>query len=340
VVKYSLRDVNVPTRVELEKKDPVKVVDISIAQTTGRFADRRRQILKNAERIISKPYLNRDTKTLIFLTEKSYTHAFNNLGAIQLNALEHLPELVENAVLTHSEAPTHGSEYTDGVYTFFAAARAKQIMPVKLKVKEYNYVGQLLPKNIRDETLVMETQQHVEFGDHHSDRVFVDTVQQFRHITGYSEQKSSAAATWIKEHLPILKGQQRNHLCRYFAGRIIRAILIFLPLGRTGLIDDPEQIGFILRKFSIYDTSDPAVRVFRQNSLNIGVIKNSSGGKKVFRNRTQQVSHGKSRVVQCGQYIQYSKPVILIYKEFNRHDFFCRQPFVCPSGKAGTFFCL
>lgn len=93
--------------------------------------------------------INRDTETLIFLTEKSYTHAFNNLGAVQLNALEHLPELIENAVLTHAEKPTHGSDYTDGVYTFFAAARDNQIMPVKLKVKEYDYRGQDIPKNIK-----------------------------------------------------------------------------------------------------------------------------------------------------------------------------------------------
>ena len=195
-------------------------------------------------------------------------------------------------------------------------------------------------KNIRNEILIVETQQHIEFGNHHSDRVSVDTVQQFRRITGDCEQKSSAAAAWIKEYLPILKGQRRNHLCRYFAGRIIRAILIFLPLGRTGLIDDPEQIVFILRKFSIYNTCNSAVWVFCQNSLNIGVIKNSPDGKKIFRNGTQKIGHGKSGVVQCGQYILYSRLVILIYKGLYRHDFFCRQPLVCPSGKAGTFFCL
>lgn len=148
-VKYSLRDVKVPTKTDLEKKDPMKVVDISTAKTKGTFAERRGQILKGAEKVISKPYLNRDTKTWIFLTKDSYTHSFNNLGTIQLNAAEHLPELIENAVLTHAEKPTHGSDYTDGVYTFFAAARAEKIMPVKLKVKEYNYAGQDLPKNIK-----------------------------------------------------------------------------------------------------------------------------------------------------------------------------------------------
>ena len=148
--KYSLRDVKIPTREDLEHKSPVKVVDISSPQTNGTDAERREAISRRIADVISKPYLNKDTNTLIFLTKKSYTHAFNNLGTIQLNAAEHLPELIENAVLTHGEDPTHGSDYTDGVYTFFAAVKTDRVMPVKLKVKEYRYEGQLLPKNIRD----------------------------------------------------------------------------------------------------------------------------------------------------------------------------------------------
>ena len=149
-VKYSLRDVPVPTREELEQKQPVKVVDISRPQTEGSFAQRRKQILANAKKVMARPYRNQDTGAMIFLTDKSYTHAFNNLGEIQLNAAEHLPDLIENAVLTHAEPPAYGSEYTDGVYTFFAAAKAERILPVKLKVKEYSFEGQFLPKNIRD----------------------------------------------------------------------------------------------------------------------------------------------------------------------------------------------
>ena len=147
--KYSLREAVVPTRAELEKKDPIKVVDISTAQTKGTFAERRKQILKDAQKIISKPYFNKDTKTMVFLTEKSYAHAFSNMGELQINAAEHLPQFIENAVLTHADTATHGSDYTDGVYTFFAAARAGHIMPVKLKVKEYIYAGQDMPKNIK-----------------------------------------------------------------------------------------------------------------------------------------------------------------------------------------------
>ncbi len=149
-IRYSLREQAVPTREELEKKPPIRIVDISTPQTKGSFAERRKQILAMAADTIKKPYLNKDTDTMIFLTEKSYTHIFSNAGELQINAAEHLPEFVENAVLTHSEAPRYGDPNTDGVYTFFAAAKTDGILPVKLKVKEYLYHGQDLPKNIRD----------------------------------------------------------------------------------------------------------------------------------------------------------------------------------------------
>ncbi len=149
-VKYSLRDAKIQTREELEQKKPIPVVDISTPMTEGTFAERRKQILKKAEEIIKKPYLNRDTNTLIFLTKNSYTHAFNNIGELQLNAAEHLPELIENAVLTHSETPTHGDMNADGVYTFFAAGKTNNVRPIKLKAKEYRYNGQDIPKNIKE----------------------------------------------------------------------------------------------------------------------------------------------------------------------------------------------
>ncbi len=87
---------------------------------------------------------------MIFLTKASYKHAFNNIGDIQLNAVEHFPELIENAILTHSEEITHGSDYATGIYTFFATAKSYYVHPVKLKVKEYRYSGQELPQNIKN----------------------------------------------------------------------------------------------------------------------------------------------------------------------------------------------
>ncbi len=148
--RFSLRDTEIPTRSELESKGKINVVDLSKPKTTGTFKERRKMILEEAKEVIRQPYLNQDTNTLIFITENSYKHIFHNPGEIQINAAEHLPELIENAVLTHAEQPTHGSEYATGVYTFFAAAQDGNVLPVKLKVKEYAYTGQDIPQNIQD----------------------------------------------------------------------------------------------------------------------------------------------------------------------------------------------
>lgn len=149
-VKYSLEAQKIPTWEELDAKPPVKVVDISKAGTSGSFAERRAQLKPRIDEIIKQPYLNKDTGALIFLTRKSYTHLFSNRGESQINAAEHLPELIENAVLTHSEPITHGNEYAAKIYTFFAAGWDRRIIPVKLKVKEYAYSGQDIPQNIKD----------------------------------------------------------------------------------------------------------------------------------------------------------------------------------------------
>ncbi len=149
--QLSLSEAKIPTKEDIDKKNPMRVVDISTPQTEGTFAERRKQIRENAKDVIKKPYLNSDTNSLIFLTDKSYTHLFSNGGEWQLNAAEHLPELIESAVLTHAEENTHGSDYANGIYTFFAAGKTKDgIRPVKLKVKEYVYSGQDLPKNIKE----------------------------------------------------------------------------------------------------------------------------------------------------------------------------------------------
>lgn len=69
---------------------------------------------------------------------------------MQLNAAEHIPEFIENAILTHAEPTNHGSQYNNTVYTFFAAARDNGIQPVKLKVKSFDYTGQQIPANIQE----------------------------------------------------------------------------------------------------------------------------------------------------------------------------------------------
>ena len=149
--KYDLKDIEAPTYEELVKKDPIRVIDISEPQTQGTFKERRKSIVENAEELIKRPYLNKDTDTLIFLSNSSYTHTFNNLGDFPLNMAEQLPKIIENAIFTHKEPATHGNSHVAGVYTFFAAVKdANYTYPVKLKVKEHIYSGQELPKNIKE----------------------------------------------------------------------------------------------------------------------------------------------------------------------------------------------
>ena len=147
-IRFSLKDKRVPTYEELIAKPDMTVVDISTPKTQGTFAERRKKIKETVPEVIKKPYLNRDTGTMIFLTKRSYTHAFNNNKELDINAAEHFPELIENAILTHAEPSTHGNENANGVYTFFAAARGKEDVPVKLKVKEIDVVGQEIPANV------------------------------------------------------------------------------------------------------------------------------------------------------------------------------------------------
>ena len=150
-IRFSLANIDIPTLEDLESKPAMQVVDISQAKTQGRFTERRKQILSGINEVIKNPYLNKDTNTMIFLTKDSYTHAFSNLNEWRINAAEHLPELVQKAVLTHSENITHGNPNATQSYTFFAAAyNGTEIIPVKLKVKEYALNGQDLPANIAE----------------------------------------------------------------------------------------------------------------------------------------------------------------------------------------------
>lgn len=62
----------------------------------------------------------------------------------------HLDEIIETAILTHKEGREHGSEQASEVYMFFGAVdNGEDIKPIRLKVKEYDYVKGGLPENIQ-----------------------------------------------------------------------------------------------------------------------------------------------------------------------------------------------
>jgi len=150
---YSLRDTPVPTYEELIRKPDVPVVDIRRTRS-GSFAQEREAFLNSerARRLYAAPVVNRDTGESIFITPHTIKHTFSNLGWEQIELVERLPEIIENAVLTHAEpsrkAPT---DRTTGVFTLFGAARAEEgVQPLKLTVKEYKIQNQQLPENISD----------------------------------------------------------------------------------------------------------------------------------------------------------------------------------------------
>ena len=151
--RYSLRDVPVPTYEELVAKPDVTVVDVRRPQT-GTFAEERAAFLDGpmAKQMYSAPVVNRDTGEGIFITPATMTHTFSNEGWEQIELAEHLPEIVETAVLTHAEPSRKApDDRTTGVYTLFGAALTDAgVQPVKLTVKEYNIEKQAIPATIAE----------------------------------------------------------------------------------------------------------------------------------------------------------------------------------------------
>lgn len=151
--RFSFRDVPIPTYEELIQKPDVPVVDIRRSQTVS-FPQEREAFLESdaAKQMYSAPVVNRDTGEGIFITPATIKHTFSNLGWEQIELAEHLPEIIENAVLTHAEPSRKAPrDMTTGVYTLFGAAQTSEgVQPVKLTVKEYNIMGQDIPQNIKD----------------------------------------------------------------------------------------------------------------------------------------------------------------------------------------------
>ena len=148
--RYRFADRKIPSWKELTKKPDMKVVDIR-EKSDKRFSEQRKDFLNSeeAKRLYEEPVINKDTGEKVFITPKSLKHSFNNEGQVQISAAKQIEKIIENAVLTHSEAVTHGDPSATGVYTLFGAVRTENgIQPVKLKVKEYSFNGQYIPQTI------------------------------------------------------------------------------------------------------------------------------------------------------------------------------------------------
>lgn len=143
----------IPTYEELIKKPDIQIVDIR-GERSGRFSDQRKNFLSSetAKRLCAAPVENRDTGESLFITPRTFTHTFSNMGADQIALAEHLPEVIREAVLTHGEQSRKApDDMTTRVFTLLGAVRTETgVQPVKLKVKEYAVTEQRLPKSVRE----------------------------------------------------------------------------------------------------------------------------------------------------------------------------------------------
>ena len=154
---YSLSGRKTPTYEELTAKNPVHIVNVKSGIESGSYADMKAAALKKAtdEGWFDAPHHNEDTDSLIFLTEKSFTHAYSNLtadfGEDTIRCMAHIPEIIQNAVLAHVADPKDATKQEKKVYTFFGAIEGVNgTEPVKLTVKEFDFTTlKAVPQNIR-----------------------------------------------------------------------------------------------------------------------------------------------------------------------------------------------
>lgn len=150
------KDIQTPTYEALIAKGDIPVVKVGRNTEGKTYAQLKQDVINKADqqKWYDKPYVNNDTGMPVFLTQKSFTHAFSNLtsqfGTDTILAMENVQQLIENAVLTHVDPPKNPRKAENRVFTLFAAVEGENgIEPVKLKVKEYEVKKEnRLPENI------------------------------------------------------------------------------------------------------------------------------------------------------------------------------------------------
>lgn len=146
---HSLRDVRVPESYEeLTSKPDIEIVDIR--NSYGKSIKNIESSLKKSG-IYNEPVINKDTNESIFFNGKGVAHSISNGGVENVYASEHMPEIIENAVLAFKQNDRHERSTADQVYVFFGAVRGeKGCYPVKLMIKEYDISKQAnLPENVK-----------------------------------------------------------------------------------------------------------------------------------------------------------------------------------------------
>lgn len=151
-VRNSFAERKIPSYDELIAKPDMNIIDIGSEDKSRPFNEQNRDFKQSTEakEICKEPVVNRDTGEKIFITPATFTHLFSDKTRFKQNLARNIRTVLENAVLTHAEPPTHGATNTQGVYTLFAAVRTDDsVRPVKITVKEYEYDYRNTPvKNI------------------------------------------------------------------------------------------------------------------------------------------------------------------------------------------------
>lgn len=230
-IKYSLSETIAPTRKELESKNPIKVVNVKVGLESESYADMKVAAKNKAtnEGWFDIPHHNVDTDSFIFLTEKSFTHAFSNLrsdfGEDTIRCMAHIPEIIQEAVLVSVDNPKDNRKAETKVYTFLGAIDGiNGVEPVKLTVKEFDFRSlDAVPKNIRNyfEKNGISEKYNSLYDTHALEVIGIEGIQKESDASGrVGEQSSRAQATSdsiisIADLLNLVKGEAEKYIPKY-----------------------------------------------------------------------------------------------------------------------------
>ena len=226
--RFALSGQKTPTYEELVAKSPIKIVDVKKGIESDSYANMKSAVSEKAkqEGWFDAPHHNKDTDGLIFLTEKSFTHAYSNLstafGEDTIRCMAHIPEIINEAVLVSVDDPRDNRKSETKVYTFFGAIDGVGgLEPVKLTVKEYGFrTIKDVPKNIRayfEKNGVMESYNSL-YDTHALEVIGVEGIKKESDASGkVGAQGARARATSdstisIANLLDLVKGDAEKYI--------------------------------------------------------------------------------------------------------------------------------
>lgn len=263
--KTGLANAKIPSYDELVKKADIQIVDIrhnseSIKELKKKFKGSEAYL-----EMMNAPVDNYDTNTSIFFSNKSYSHSLSNPGEEQIQALYHLRKIVQNAVLTHKEPSKKApDDNCIGVYTFFGAVRSeKGIQPVKLKVKEYEIVGQAIPETVQK--YLLDVNDMVDYALLYDGRVLL--IEDIEKEDVSSSAASTNANSAKADNYPSTSSTIRiADLINLVNGKS----LLYIPKKKiSSKIPTPEEARYLER----YRVAEEQNRIEKENALKQAVTR-------------------------------------------------------------------